>query len=73
MLWYIGVCNIVKCYSLDGDDWRVSGGGVVVRVSPGVIGGMFIYDNVVLTNDSVRLQTEQHLPVRELVWRSNGV
>jgi hypothetical protein len=58
MLWYSGVYNIVKYCSLDGGGWQVSGGGVVIRVSPGVIGVMFIYANVVLMNDSVRLQTK---------------
>jgi hypothetical protein len=67
MLWYSGVYNIVKYSSLDGGGGRVSGGGVVIRVSPGVIGVMFIYANVVLMNDSVRLQTKWLLSVRNLV------
>jgi hypothetical protein len=50
----------MKYSSLYEGDWRVSGGCVIVRVGPGLIGVMFIYPNVVLTIDSVRLQTEQH-------------
>jgi hypothetical protein len=57
----------MKYSSLNGGGWRGSGSDMIARASPGVIGVMFIYSNVVFTNDSVRLQTEQDLSARELV------